>query len=56
MFAIGVVNIALFVVGIYSLISSGWQFTEHSRNTRIKLSAVCWLAGIVIGVTAYVAS
>lgn len=56
MLTIGIVNTALFVGGIYSLISSGWQFTEESRDRRIRLSAVCWLTGIVIGVAAYVAS
>lgn len=53
MFTIGILNIALFSVGMYFLISSGWQFTGRSRDRRIKLSAVCWLAGIVIGATAY---
>lgn len=55
MFTIGILNITLFLAGMYLLISSGWQLTERSRDKRIKLSTVCWLTGIVIGVAAYVA-
>jgi len=52
-FALGIVNLLLAFVGIYFLLSAGWQDLRAKQSRRIKSAWACWGAAILLGTIAW---
>lgn len=50
MLTIGIANLLLALVGIYSLLSASWQLTTNHYIQRVYLAWACWSIAVLVGI------